>query len=197
MNESSGEHIAHPEQEHLHGTGMHTHPSGLTKFVRNVNAIWIVVYCAIITIAFDLQVFEKEVPCPLCYLQRVGMLLVCAAAAMNLLCGIRPLHYSLAIFGALCGSSVAVRQILLHICYDFPKFGVPFWGLSLYTWSFLTFLCSIFVAAVLIGLYHKDQQMRYRLNWFQRCALGWFIIVILGNIASVLIDCGLGPCPDV
>jgi len=176
--------------------GEHTNPSWLTKFVRNVNALWIIIYCAIITIAFNLQVFEGEVPCPLCYLQRVGMLLICSAAAMNLLCGIRPINYSLAIFGALSGSTIAVRQILLHICYDFPKFGVPFWGLSLYTWSFLTFLGSIFVAAILVAIYKKEQQNTYQLNWFQKIALGWLTLVIIGNIISVLFDCGLGPCAD-
>lgn len=184
----------HHSGKHPNPNGLHTHPSPLTKFVRNINALWILVYCAIITTAFDLQIFEKEVPCPLCYLQRVGMLLVCSAAAMNLICGVRTMHYSLAILGAITGSIVAIRQILLHVCYDFPKFGVPFWGLSLYTWSFLTFACSLILIAVLLAFYKKDQQMRYKLNYFQKIALGWLVLVIVGNIISVLADCGLGPC---
>ena len=70
------------------------------------------------------------------------MLLVCSAAAMNLIYGLRPYHYALAIFAALMGGGAAIRQILLHICPGFPTFGIPFWGLNLYTWSFVTFVCS-------------------------------------------------------
>lgn len=162
------------------------------SWTRNLNALWIIAYCAIITVAFGLQIFDNEEPCPLCYLQRIAMLLLCTLAAFNLLFGERLHHYSLAIITALIGAGIAARQISIHICPDSPHFGVPFWGLSLYTWSFFTFIGSLLLIALLIGFY--GEQKETSLNRFQKVALVWLSLVILGNVISAFLMCGLGPC---
>ncbi|MCB1111135.1 MAG: disulfide bond formation protein B [Chlamydiales bacterium] len=166
----------------------------MTSTIRNLHALWIIVYCVIITVAFGLQIFEHEEPCPLCYLQRIAMLLVCLAAAMNLVFGIRTYHYALVIVASLFGGGTAIRQILLHICPGFTQFGIPFWGLSLYTWSFLTFVGSLTATAIFLALYREDQRQKIELNLFEQIAIGWFALVVCGNIVSSLIDCGLGAC---
>ena len=96
------------------------------NMTRNLNALWIFVYCAIITTAFGIQIFEHEEPCPLCFLQRCAMLLLCTLAAFNLIFGERLLHYSLAILTAVIGASIATRQIFIHICLGSPEYGIPF-----------------------------------------------------------------------
>lgn len=168
----------------------------MTAMMKNLQALWIIVYCLIISTAFSLQIFMNEEPCPLCYLQRVAMLLICSAASMNLIVGIRISHYALAIIGILLGGTVALRQILLHICPGFPVFGTPFWGLSLYTWSFLTFVGSLILIAILLTFYRKEQGEKEKLNKFQIFACVWFILIILANILSVSLQCGLGICEE-
>ena len=165
------------------------------SWIRNIHALWIIVYCAIISTAFVLQIILHEEPCALCYLQRVGMLLVCSAAAMNLLFGIKPLHYGFVILASLLGGGVAIRQILLHICPSFPEFGIPFMGYSLYTWSLLTFGCSLLLTALLLLLFHPLEEVKpKKLNKLQSAAILWLFLVVIGNVISTAVDCQLGLC---
>ena len=164
--------------------------------LRNVHALWIMVYCLIISTAFGLQIFESEEPCPLCYLQRVAMLLVCCGALMNLVFGFKPKHHGLIVLASLFGASVSIRQILLHICPTFPKFGVPFWGYSLYTWSFLTFASSLLLVSLLLFVSKFDEENQKPLNSFQKISVVWLVLVIVGNLISVSIECGIGFCPE-
>ncbi|GAB4232464.1 MAG: disulfide bond formation protein B [Chlamydiales bacterium] len=166
----------------------------MLKEVRLLNTLWILIYCMIITTAFGLQIFENEEPCPLCYLQRIAMISISCCAAFNLLFGVRLYHYSLAIVFSLFGATVAVRQILLHICPGFPQFGVPFWGLSLYTWSFLSFVGSLLGASLLVGFYEEEQTPLVPLSLIEKVAISWLFLIVLGNCISTLIDCGLGSC---
>ncbi len=167
----------------------------MDRVVYFLNGLWIFIYCAIITGAFGIQIFEHEQPCPLCYLQRVAMISVSTAALLNLFYGVRPIHYAFALFSSIAGGIVAFRQISLHICPSFPQFGLPFWGISLYSWSFLTFVCSIFMTAVLLCLYRPSQSIQpVRMNFFSRLAGFYLLVIVLGNIFSVLLECGLGVC---
>lgn len=167
----------------------------MVALVRNLNALLIFIYCSIIGMALYIQFAEGETPCPLCYLQRIGMLGVAISAFLNLVYGVRLYHYGLALLSSVVGGSVAVRQILLHVCPDFPKFGVPFWGLSLYTWSFLTFVAVVLYVSLLLILYRPEQSVRpERWNAFQRLSCTLLVILTATNILAVLRQCGLGLC---
>lgn len=166
----------------------------MVSLVRNLNALWIVIYSAIITMAFGVQIFEGEQPCPLCYLQRIGMIMVSIAALFNLYYGVKLYHYGLSLLAIMVGISVAIRQILLHICPEFPTYDVNMFGLSLYAWSFLTFVASMLVLSILLLLYRQDESRPDRLNWFQHLAAWWLLLVAAGNVVSVLLECGLGAC---
>lgn len=167
----------------------------MDRFVIFLNGLLICIYCTIIATAMSLEIFKGEVPCPLCYLQRVAMISISIAALANLYYGVKTEHYGMIIFGGLVGGAVAFRQIALHICPEFPKFGIPFWGISLYTWSFLTFVASILLVAVLLCLYRSSQGARpEKWNAFTKFAAGYLFLIICGNILSVFIHCGLGMC---
>jgi len=169
----------------------------MDEIVRRLNGLWIVIYCAMITAAFELQVFDHEVPCPLCYLQRVGMLSVSAGAFFNLWFGVRIFHYGMILMGALLGASFAGRQVLIHICPGFPTFGIPFWGVSLYTWSFISFACSVLMTAILLLMYRPTQRNIPEKTPFWVYAIGAYLVcVILGNIVSVYMDCGFTICNE-
>lgn len=167
----------------------------MDRIVYFLNALWIIIYCVIITGAFGVQLFEGEEPCPLCYLQRAGMISVATAALFNLYFGVRASHYGMALFSSVVGGAIAVRQIALHICPAFPTFGEPFWGLSLYTWSFLTFVASILATALLLMLYRPSQGERpEKVGVLAKLAAGYLFLIIVGNIISALVQCGLGIC---
>src|SRR5438309_1966573 len=122
------------------------------RLARTLNAALAIILMLILSAAYYQQYFKHETPCPLCLLQRLGMIGVAFGAVLNLRFGIQPLHYGFSLLSAFFGGSVSVRQILLHICPGSPIFGYPVFGLSLYTWAFFTFCASIVAMILLLFL---------------------------------------------
>lgn len=160
---------------------------------RNLNALQAIILALIIAGALSLQFFKHEQPCPLCLIQRLGMICVGASALLNVRFGPQKKHYGLAIISALFGAFVALRQIAFHVCPGFPKFGVPFWGLSLYTWSFIIFVTSLAYNGILL-FFFKTEKPLTGMNWFGHVAFWLLIIIALLNVAGTLAECGFGPC---
>lgn len=152
--------------------------------------------------AFGIQIIMHELPCPLCLLQRVGMLGVAAGILMNVKFGIRPMHYGIAITAALIGAAVSTRQILLHIAPTIDGitgFGDPVMGLHLYTWALVVFMASILGSALLMIFTESDtstEQIPHSLNALEKAIFGLFILLALANTAGAFLECGLSPCPD-
>lgn len=115
-----------------------------------LNIFDLIAICGILLVAFYIQLFWQEEPCPLCLLQRLGMIGIGIGLLMNLKFGINSKHYALALLSALFGGAVAIRQILLHIIPGESAYGSPIFGLHLYTWSFIGFVFMIFYIAVLL-----------------------------------------------
>lgn len=166
---------------------------------RNLNALLGFIIVAILSGAFAIQFFKHEIPCPLCYLQRLGMIGVAAGALMNVKFGPHKGHYGLSLLAACFGGFVALRQIALHVCPGTPTFGHPFWGLSLYTWSFIVFICSIAYIAFLLLIFDKEENAPVSLpvNIWGKTVLALLFLVSLANVFATLWQCGLGPCADV
>jgi disulfide bond formation protein DsbB len=72
----------------------------------------------VLVLAFADQLWFRDLPCPLCILQRVGFIAAGFGIALNLMFGPRPSHYGLAIVGAVAGGVVSARQILLNIAHN-------------------------------------------------------------------------------
>lgn len=161
---------------------------------KHLNALMALVLASILLGAFAIQIFENEQPCPLCLMQRLGMLGVAAGALLNVRCGLRPAHYGLCLLSAVYGGFVALRQIALHVCPGFPTFGKPFWGLSLYTWSFITFASVVAFIGILLFLFDGKRTAELRLSWFCHLAFICVLAAAFGNIINALILCGISPC---
>jgi len=168
----------------------------MKSFVRNANALFILVLVGVIAAAFYQELTKEGPPCPLCFLQRVGMVGVATGLMMNLCLGVRVPHYALSFLGAILGGAVSVRQILLHICPGFPVFGLPVFGYNLYTWAFLVFCCSILALVILLFLYRADQKPKAPLNWFQKLANFSLIVITIANLILAFSVCGIKTCPD-
>ena len=167
---------------------------------KHLNALLALLLAVILWGAFGIQFFKHEQPCPLCLLQRLGMLGVAAGALMNVKFKPHKFYYGLSLLSAAFGGFVALRHIFLHICPGFPTFGHPFWGLSLYTWSFIIFACTIVYIALLLIFFDSKEPPNLkegRLNWWGQLAFVLTFLVALTNIFMTLHQCGLSVCADV
>ncbi len=163
---------------------------------KNLNALLILIISGVLLSAFGVQFLEHEVPCPLCLLQRLGMIGVAFGCVLNIIFSPQSFHYGISLVAALTGGFVALRQISLHVCPAFPTFGMPVLGLSLYTWSFIVFVCSVAYIAFLL-MFRKDQapsSEKVPLNWFCLFAVILILAIAAGNIFSTFSICGWGPC---
>jgi len=168
----------------------------MNRFVRFSNALFIIILMSVIASAYYEQYHYSEKPCPLCMIQRLAMFGVAFGAILNLKFGIKPAHYGLSLLFVTFGRTVALRQIALHVCPGFPGFGVPVFGLSLYTWAFIVFYCSAIAIAIFLFLCPKESETP-KLNWFEKSAIGYFFVMALSNFITTFIQCGFGPCEDV
>ncbi|MDX2375316.1 disulfide bond formation protein B [Microbacterium sp. LRZ72] len=108
------------------------------------------------TAMFVFQFGFGELPCPLCILQRMGMMLSSMGALYVVARALRgplslrdlTLGLGLAILGAVAGASISIRQILLHITPGDPGYGTAVLGLHLYTWALVTFVVVVVFAGV-------------------------------------------------
>ena len=170
----------------------------MTSIQRFLNTLGIAVICAVLLSAFSVELFLHEVPCPLCMLQRLCMISAAIALMLNVKFGIKPAYYGLVLISCLVGGTVALRQISLHVCPGFPTFGIPVLGLSLYTWSFLVFVCLTLAVAILLFMYDpkEDAEASPKLNSFEIGTLVVLFLVSAANILTTFYHCGFGPCQE-
>lgn len=171
----------------------------LTNWEKNLNALIIVILSGVLLSAYGVQFIWNEQPCPLCILQRLGMIGVAMGALLNVSNGIRMSHYGLMLLSAIVGGTVALRQISLHVCPGFSTFGIPVLGLSLYTWSFVVFVCVVCAVALLLFLYDpkESDEKALPLNTWCKGAFSLIFFVTMANLVTTFLQCGFGPCVDV
>lgn len=160
----------------------------------------------VLLMAFGLQFGLKELPCPLCNLQRVAFALCGMGFLLNLRFGVQPLHYGLSLLAALFGVAVAGRQVLLHIVPGTGAYGSTLFDIHLYTWSLLAFAGVIAGIALLMivggrpdhdrGHDRGDHQAEMRFRGIYRFAAYLLIAVTLANAANSFVQCGPLECED-
>jgi len=174
--------------------------------IKNLHILALLLLSLPLLGAFGIQIFMNELPCPLCLLQRVGMIGVAVGLLMNLKFGISAMHYGLSIVSALIGAAVSTRQILLHIvptADGVTGFGDAVMGLHLYTWALVVFLASILGIALLMifakkSAEHKEdiEEKNTSLSKAQKSVFALFIVLALANTLGAFLECGLSPCPE-
>lgn len=166
---------------------------------RLLNALGLIAIGAVLTMAFIDQVWFGELPCPLCILQRAGLIAAGCGIALNIVFGPKPSHYGLTIIGAIASAGISIRQILLHIVPGTGFYGPDVWGLHLYTWAFL-FAVAIVLGSALMLLgdrqFSQVQLISGRLKALPFIALILFFVLTIANIFSTLALCGAGLCPE-
>lgn len=159
----------------------------------------IVAVCAVLLGAFGVQFGEGELPCPLCVMQRMAMLLCLLGPAHVILkaregdvpAGEFATGYGMSVLAAVLGASIAGRQVLLHILPDDPGFGEPMFGLHLYTWSFVVFVTVLGVSGLNLVFAPQLTPQGIRFGWLSKLVLGLLAGVILANAGAVFFEEGL------
>lgn len=170
---------------------------------------WVAAYCFVMLSAFFIQFVEGEFPCPLCMLQRYGMILSTLGALYVIVAARRgtlnTARYAqglgMGIIAAIAGSSVSVRQILLHIKPGDSGYGAPVLGLHLYTWAFITFVIVMLYVGVMLMLMPRGIPHAPPAGSAARAvstAIIWlFIGVIAANVIAIIFLEGFaGVLPD-
>ena len=154
--------------------------------------------------SLELQVGFGEQPCPLCLIQRAGLVGLGIGPLLNLMWGLRPAHYAISILGALVTGAGATRQILLHIATPGdPGFGPAVMGYHLYTWAFITSVIGAAGCAILLlfkGQFQpRDHGVLIKHGWMRLVTIAfavWLLTYVFLIAVFILPECGLGMCPD-
>ncbi len=159
--------------------------------------VWTLV--AVLAAACIVQFALGELPCRLCLLQRIGLML-CALGPLHILLAARngtvrqqdiAIGCGMAIVAALLGASVSARQVLLHIMPGDAGYGAPALGLHLYTWCLVAFICQIAASAgMLLASGFLDGQPARFAGLTKVTAAGLGCIVAL-NLVLVFAEAGL------
>jgi disulfide bond formation protein DsbB len=153
----------------------------------------------VLALAFVDQLWFRDLPCPLCILQRAAFFAAGFGLALNLLSGPRPSHYGVTIVGAAVGAAISMRQILLHIVPGTGSYGNAIFGLHLYTWAFIAFVLMIVGCAILLlddRQFARSEPWSNRLSVLPLTALAVFAALAVGNVISTILICGAGFCPE-
>ncbi len=102
-----------------------------------LNALALYALSLLLTAAFAAQLMLRELPCPLCLLQRILFALLAIGPILNIRFGPRPSHYALSLLAAVVGASVSTRQVLLHILPGDAGYGSALLGYHYYTWALI------------------------------------------------------------
>jgi disulfide bond formation protein DsbB len=165
----------------------------MSHIARALNALMVLILCGVLAGALYVQLVWHEEPCPLCLLQRMGMIGVALGGLLNLRFGARMSHYGLALLCALSGGAVALLQTGV-LALSAKSFGTPVFGLHLYTWSLLVFVACVAGISLLLlmGPFSPVQTGR------TRCAVwvlsGLLLAVTLTNVVQTARHCGWGVC---
>lgn len=162
------------------------------------NHIALILISFILIAAFYEQFALHELPCPLCLLQRAGLVALGLAICLNLRFGVQIPHYGLMLLASLMGFGIATRQILLHITPGDSGYGSAVLGLHLYTWASIFFFVSlVFVSlSLLVDKAFFASNNKISVNYFSRGLIALFLVLILANMLGVFFECGIGVCPD-
>lgn len=168
------------------------------RFSFSLNLLALLGVCFSLFVAFFYQIAFNELPCPLCQLQRLGLILVGMGFMLNAQFGPSTVHYGMAIMGALVGAATSMRQVLLHIAPGDQGYGSTLFGLHFYTWGFISFVMMITFTTFMLWVDHKNfsATRQQRLGWVALLIISFFLILSLANTVSSVMVCRLGPCPD-
>jgi disulfide bond formation protein DsbB len=157
------------------------------------------VFLLVLAGAFGVQLIVGDLPCPLCVVQRIALML-CALGSLHILINHRggtltrshvATGCGIAIVAALIGATAAGRQMLLHIMPGDQGFGSPVLGLHLYTWCLIVFICQVAASGLMLLAIARLKEERTGPWWPTGITVVIFAAMVGGNLLSVIAEAGL------
>ena len=167
---------------------------------RLLNALALVALDTVLVLAFADQLWFRDLPCPICIMQRAGFIAAGFGLALNLIFGPRPSHYGLAIIGAMVGGVMSADQVLHYIVPGTGSYGNAIFGLHFYSWSLIAFAVVVAGSGVMLMFdrqFESSSPPPLPLTVFPLTAVALLALLAVGNVASTLAICGVGLCPEV
>ncbi len=168
--------------------------------IKAANILSLLGIIIVLVIAGVVQLQWHDLPCPLCLLQRAGLSAVALGFLLNLRFGARSTHYAISLFACIFTVSVAVRQTLLHIVPGTGSYGSAIFGLHLYVWVIvICAMLTLWIALLLLcnKQFLPERAKTVKTGKFITMILFLLIVgVMLFNIVSTYLECGLKQCPD-
>jgi disulfide bond formation protein DsbB len=165
---------------------------------RLLNALGLIAIDTVLVVAFADQLWFRDLPCPLCILQRLGFIAAGFGVALNLIFGPRPSHYGLTILGAVAGGLVSLLQILVNIAHG-SSYGNAIFGLHLYSRALIMFTLIVVGCAIMLQFdrqFAPAEPLPARMTVLPVSAVALLAALALGNVISTLAICGMGLCPE-
>ena len=120
------------------------------SFAITLNALSLYAVALVLAAAFAAQLLLRELPSPLCLLQRIQFAVLAIGPIMNVRFGPRPSHYALSLLAAAAGAAFSTRQILLHIMPGDAGYGTALFGYHYYTLALIGFAAAIVLLALIL-----------------------------------------------
>lgn len=162
-----------------------------------LNMVGVTGICIALLVAYYYQLGKMEMPCPLCLLQRVGLIMIGCGFFYNVRFGIRPAHYGVVVLGSVITGLFAGRHISLHVTPGDIGYGSTLFGLHLYTWGLIaSVLTIIWVALIMIAGNQNDvNKNALAIPLWCKFVISLFTLLIALNVISTVLECGAGACP--
>jgi len=162
------------------------------------NMIALVAVCGSLVVAFYWQIAFNELPCPLCQLQRVGLILAGIGFMLNLRFGPSAVHYAIILASAMGGAAASMRQVLLHIMPGDTGYGTALFGLHFYTWGLISFIVMMIFCAVMLCIDRNNMKAAATTAMASLTAviIYFFFALTAANVVSSVMVCKFGACPD-
>ena len=169
-----------------------------TKLSYWLNLLALLAVCGSLIEAFAYQIILNELPCPLCQLQRVALILAGIGMMLNVRFGPSAVHYAIIMASAIGGVIASTRQILLHISPGDKGYGSDLLGLHFYTWGLLAFAIMLVFCAVMLCLDRNQMQLKKQTQPrnLTTVVILFFLLLIAANTVSSVMVCKFGACPD-
>lgn len=166
---------------------------------RLLNALGLVAVDTVLVLAFADQLWFRDLPCPICILQRAGFIAAGFGIALNLIFGPRPSHYGVAILGAVVGGVMSADQVLHYVVPGSGSYGNAIFGLHLYSWALIMFVAIVVGCGVMLLFdrqYEPSGPPPLRQVTLPILAVALLALLAVGNVLSTLAICGVGLCPE-
>lgn len=166
---------------------------------RLLNALGLVAVDTVLVLAFADQLWFRDLPCPICILQRAGFIAAGFGIALNLIFGPRPSHYGLTVLGAVVGGIMSADQVLHYIVPGSGFYGNAIFGLHLYSWALIMFVAIVVGCGVMLLFdrqYEPSGPPPLRQVTLPILAVALLALLAVGNVLSTLAICGVGLCPE-